>query len=492
MSSSSDNSPESGAAAPIVVVGGGISGLTAAYDLQRLRRERGIAAEVVVLEASERTGGTIETARADGFTMERGPDSIVTDKPQGLDLCRALGLEERLVPTDASHRGSFIARGNRLLPVPEGFHLLAPSRLWPFAASDILSWSGKLRVAADMIIPAKRSDEEESLAAFVRRRLGREALDRIAQPMVGGIYTADPERLSLAATMPRFIDMERRHGSLIRAMLAARRTSESSAGATGPRYELFVSLQDGLEELPRALVASLPPGTVRTGVRVAGITRSQGGWRLRTNSGPIEAQALCLAVPAYRAAELLRDVDRTLADELAAIPYASSATVNLTYRRQDVPHPLDGFGFVVPAVERRATIACSFSSVKYAHRAPSGMVLLRAFVGGALAPQNLELDDEQMVGAVTSDLGELLGVRVPPLQSLVSRYERSMPQYHVGHLARVARIEDRVAQVPGLGLAGNAYRGTGIPDCIRSGMQAAAVLIESLRHRPARTGHAAG
>jgi len=403
----------------------------------------------------------------------------VTDKPWGLELCRQLGLESDLLPTDSRNRGSFIARGNRLLPVPEGFHLLAPSRLWPFAASGILSWAGKLRVAADMVIPAKRDDHEESLAEFVRRRLGREALERIAQPMVGGIYTADPERLSLAATMPRFIEMERRHGSLIRAMIAAKRTRQTSSGATGPRYDLFVSLRDGLEQLPRALAESLPPGTIRTGTRVDAIVRAATGWRLRTDAGPLDAQAVCLAVPAHRAAEMLRDVDRELARDLSAIEYASSATVNLVYRREDVPHPLDGFGFVVPAIERRATLACSFSSVKYAHRAPEGMVLLRAFVGGALAPHNLELDDERLVGAVVSDLGELLGLRVPPLQSVVSRYERSMPQYHVGHLERVGRIEDRVTRLPKLVLAGNAYRGTGIPDCVRSGMQAAAALLDA-------------
>ncbi len=464
-----------------VVVGGGIAGLTAAYRLARGAGERGLQIELQLLEAAERTGGNIESVVRDGVLLERGPDSIITEKPWGVALCREVGLEDRLIPTDPSHRKSFVVRGPRLYPVPDGFHLLAPSKIRPFLTSRLFSLHGKFRMACEPLVPARREGGDESLASFVRRRLGREALERVAQPMVGGVYTADPEHLSLQATMPRFLELERKHGSVILGMLKAARQARSAvASARGPRYDLFVALAGGLEELPRRLVELLPEGTVRTGVRATRVRREGGQWVIQTSAGQVRADAVCLAVPAYAAAELLRAEAPELAAELEPIPYASAATVNLVFRREQVGHPLDGFGFVVPAIEGRSILACTFGSQKYRNRAPAGKVVLRAFVGGAMFPEKLEMSDAEMVAAVLADIAELLHVRGDPEDVLVSRYHRSMAQYHLGHLERVERIERLVADLPGLALAGNAYRGTGIPDCVHSGELAATRLLDHL------------
>ena len=471
----------------VVIVGGGISGLAAAHRL--VEEERG-QLEVLLLEASGRVGGTVRTHRRDGFVIEGGPDSFISEKPEALELSKRLGLADRIIQTNEQHRRSFVVRGGRLRPTPEGFQLLAPSRMLPFLTTDIFTWRGKARMALDLVLPRRRGAngrDDESLAAFVRRRLGREALERMAQPMVGGIYTADPEILSLRATMPRFLEMERRDRSLILAMWrAGRRASEEARhgrGASGARYSLFLSFDEGTQVLPDALAARLPAGTVRLDTKVVSLKPEPGTrrWLLKTEGGEmIDADAVCLALPAYASARLLRGVDDSLADELDAVPYASTATVNLAYRRDDIPHPLDGFGFVVPFVERRATLACTFSSVKFPSRAPVGRALLRAFVGGALQPEMFELDEERMVAAVRRDLRDLLGVEAPPLFAHVERWPRSMAQYHLGHAERVARIRELTQNFPALALCGNAFEGAGLPDCVRSGETAADAILKTL------------
>jgi oxygen-dependent protoporphyrinogen oxidase len=465
----------------IVVVGAGIAGLTAAHRINRLAAEKHVDVSLTVLEASSRVGGVIETTAHDGFVMELGPDSIITDKPWGLALCREIGLGERVLPTEKEHARSLIVRDGRLLPVPDGLHLMAPSRLLPFALSPLLSLRGKLRVAAEIFVSRRTTDYDESLADFVRRRLGEEALARLAQPMVGGIYTADPEKLSLAATMPRFIEMEQRYGSVIRGMMAARRQRESAVGhARGPRYELFVALRDGMAELPRRLLELLPAGSVRFGCAVRRIQRQGHGWWLATDSESFEADAVCLAAPAHIAAGMIDGFAPALAGELSAIEYASSATVNLVYDRGTVGDPLAAFGFVVPAVERLPLIACTYASRKFAGRSPADKVLLRAFVGGALFPEHLEQTDSRMIENVHACLAQLLHISSLPREAVVTRWPRSMPQYHVGHLARVERIESELRALPALALVGNAYRGTGIPDTVRVADQAARELLKAL------------
>jgi len=469
----------------VCVVGGGVSGLAAAHRLLEPRAGGGRPPEVVLLEASGRLGGTVRTERREGFTLEGGPDSFISEKPAALELAGRLGIAGRVIETNAAHRRSFVVRAGRLRPTPEGFHLLAPARLWPFITTDIFTWRGKARMALDLLLPRRGENSgEESLAAFVRRRFGQEALERMAQPMVGGIYTADPERLSLRATMPRFLDMEREHRSLILALWRqARRQRGRENGASGARYGLFLSFNEGMQVLTDALAARLPPASLRTQTRAEEVVYegADRGWSVRVEGGEtLRADAVCLALPTYASARLLRGTDERLAAELDAVPYASTATVNLAYRRPDIPHPLDGFGFVVPFVERRSVLACTFSSVKFPSRAPEGHALLRAFVGGALQPEMFALEDGEMVAAVRSDLSDLLGVTAPPLFTQVARWPRSMAQYHVGHLARLARIEARLAALPGLRLCGNAYTGAGVPDCVRGGEQAADSILEEL------------
>lgn len=452
----------------IVVVGGGISGLAAAHRLLELGQTN-----VTLIEASGRLGGTIQTENRDGFLIERGPDSFISEKPEALELAKRLGLESQLIQTNEKYRRSFIVRNRRLRPVPEGFQLLAPSRMWPFLTSDIFSVAGKMRMAADLFVPRKGTNgtQDESLASFVRRRLGQEALERMAQPMVGGIYTADPETLSLRATLPRFLEMERKHRSLILAML--RQGQAQKGGTSGARYSLFLSFDRGMQVLVDALAQV--NADIRLNTRAERLKLDGRTWTITTNTGEqIEADAVCLAVPAYLAASLL---DGHLAEKLTQIKYASTATINFAYKRSDIGHPLNGFGFVVPFIEKRSLLACTFSSVKFSGRAPENHVLLRAFAGGALQPETFALDESTMAARVETDLRELLGITSKPLFTEVAKWERSMPQYEVGHLDRIAEIENEVNKLPGLALAGNSYRGAGIPDCIRSGQTAAESIL---------------
>lgn len=483
--------PLAGTPPRLVVIGGGITGLAAAHRALERAREAGAAVEVTVLEERSRAGGVIATEEAQGFLLEGGPDSLITEKPWAIDLCRRIGLGDELIATRSAFQRSLVVKGGRLLPVPLGFSLLAPTRLWPFARSPLLSPLGKLAVLRDLVAPrgGPPPGGDESLASFVVRRLGREVLDRIAQPVVAGIYAADPAVLSLAATMPRFLELERSARSLILGL--RRQGSPATRGASGARYGLFVTLRRGMGSLVAELERRLPPGAVRCGVRAVGLARGDGvgagGWRVALDGGEsLRAESVVVAVPAWNAADLVRPVDAELAAQLGAIPYASAATVALGFRREDVPHPLDAFGFVVPAVERRRILACTFASVKYDGRAAPGAVLLRAFVGGALQPECFALDDRAMAAAVREELAALLGVRAEPLFTRIARWPASMPQYAVGHLDRVAAIERCVTRLEGLALAGNAYRGVGVGDCVRSGEAAADALIDSWRQTMAR------
>jgi len=473
----------------IVIVGAGIAGLSAAYRAKKLADARGLDVEITVLEGSGRAGGVIESVCRDGCVMELGPDSILTEKPWARVLCEEIGLGEHIVGTSSIHRQSFIALGKALHPIPEGFSMMAPSRLAPFVTTKLFSWPAKLRMAADLVLPRRSDGADESLASFVRRRLGSEALERAAQPMVGGVYTADPEKLSLRATMPRFVEMERRHRSLILGLVEARRRAlrlggeDTDGSAAGPRYSLFISLDRGLSALPERLCELLPADALRTGTIVERIEPQGGGWKVFTLDDALDADAVCLATPAYATSRMIEGVAPELARSLNLIEYASSATVNLVYRRGDIAHALDGFGFAVPARERRTLLACTFSSTKYPGRAPSGTVLLRAFVGGALFPEHYDLPDDRILAGLAHDLGELIGLHALPLQSVITRWPRSMPQYNVGHLERLSRIEEEAGRYATLALAGSAYRGVGIPDCVRSGEAAAERLVEALaRH----------
>ena len=468
----------------VVVIGGGLSGLTVA---QRIVERAGMLrrpVEVIVLEAKDRVGGVISTRRVDGFTIEEGPDSFITNKPWGVDLCRSLGIQDQLMDTDPAHRRSFVVRQGRLVPVPEGFVLMSPHRLGPILTTPILSFRGKLRMLMDLAIPRKDEEADESLASFVKRRFGREALDRLVQPLVGGIYTADPAELSMEATLPQFLEAERRYGSLIRAAWRTRKQLRSAeANASGARYGLFVSLADGMDALPRALVSALPPATVRTNAAVRRVGRPDpvSPWQIELlDEPPVQANAVVLATEAHASARLLDAFDPELALRLRTILYASSAIVTVAYRRDQVAHPLDGFGAVVPAIERRSILAISFLSIKFPHRAPAGTVLMRVFLGGATQPEILDYDDEMLRVIVRDELGSLLGARGEPLLAEVARHGRAMPQYTVGHKDRVAAIRQHAARHSRLFLAGIGYDGVGIPDCIRAAQSTADATLASL------------
>lgn len=465
-----------------VIVGGGIAGLAAAHRLVELSRERELPLRFTLLEASGRIGGVIGTERRGDFLLELGPDSFISEKPWALALCRRIGLEPELIGTRDQYRATFVVRNGKLEPLPEGFMLLAPTKFGPLLRSRLFSWPGKLRMALDLVLPRAGQRDDESLGSFVRRRLGREALEQVVQPLVGGIYTADPEGLSLAATMPRFLQMEREHRSVIYAMWRAARSQPHEAKqASGARWSLFVTLRNGMQQFVDTLTPRLSPGEVRYGVSVATLHHTDGQWTVVCEDGStLHAEGVVLATPAFQSARIVREQSPQLASLLSTITYSSAATVNLAYRRDQVPHPLNGFGFVVPHLERRAIIAGSFSSVKYTGRAPADQVLLRAFVGGSLQPELFTLDDQAMEQTVRREFALLLGIRAMPLFSRIARYPRSMPQYFVGHLKLVDQIEQHLSCHPGLALAGNAYRGVGIADCVRSGEAAAEAVVQSI------------
>jgi oxygen-dependent protoporphyrinogen oxidase len=458
----------------IAVIGGGIAGLAAAHRLVELSRERQQPIQLTLLEAGKRLGGAIGTERTDGFVIEAGPDSFISEKPWGIKLCERIGFTTRLVGTRDENRRTYVVHNGRLHSLPDGFLLLAPTQFWPLITTRLFTWPGKLRMAMDLLLPRGAQRGDESLGSFVTRRLGREALERVAQPLVGGIYTADPDDLSLAATMPRFLEMERKFRSVIWAMWTAQRRAPAAGRAmSGARWSLFVSVDDGMQSLVDALAQRLPEGSVRLGTPVSSVRREQ-SWKITTaGNDTIEADAVVLATPAHQSAGFVTDLDARLADELRGVPYASSATVSLAYRNDQIPARLDGFGFVVPLVEARSIVACTYSSMKYPGRAPEGDVLMRCFVGGAMQQNLFDQDDMTMIESVRRELRELLGITGEPLLRRIHRHAQAMPQYRVGHLDRMARIDACLAQHPDLAVAGNAYRGVGIPDCVHTGEMAA-------------------
>jgi protoporphyrinogen/coproporphyrinogen III oxidase len=468
----------------IIVVGGGIAGLAAAHRLLELNRERSLGLDVMLLEASGRLGGCILTERIGDFLVEAGPDSFITEKPSALRLCERLGLTSRLLSTQAAYQKIYVIHQGQLVPLPEGFFLLAPTRLWPFLRTPLFSWGGKLRMAAELFLRRGGNTGDESLGSFVRRRFGAEALNRVAQPLVGGIYASDPERLSLAATMPRFKEMERNNRSVILGMLAEqRRRTRNRETGSGARWSLFVTLAGGMQELIDTIAQRLPEGAVRLNRAVTNVTRDENKriWRLATaGNETFEATAVILATPAFHTAEALSLIAHDPSDELKRITYASTATVSLAFRNQDFPRSLDAFGLVVPAIEHRKIIACTFSSLKYPGRAPEDYVLLRAFVGGSLQPELFNDDDATMEQNVREEFANLLGVQAQPVFTRIWRHPNSMPQYHVGHQSRVQRIEAALSKFPTLALAGSAYHGVGISDCVRTGEEAAEKIVSQL------------
>lgn len=455
----------------VAIIGGGISGLAAAYELQRL----GLTARV--LEASARAGGVVTTERFDGWVVDGGPDSLLVQKPAAVALCRELGIADRLVPT-LTPRTAYILRDDRFHPIAEGSFLGFPLKFRALVQSSVFTAGGKLRMACEMGIPRRSGDEDESIAAFVRRRFGDEAVDYLAEPLLAGIHAGDAERLSMRALFPRLLEAERQTGSVIRAFRALRITP-SPQGA-------FVSLPGGTGELVDALAGALAPGAVILNARVSEIRRAA-AYTVESAAGRIEARAVILAVPAYVAAMLLRGFDTQLAALCDAIPYASSATVALGYRRDQVAHPMRGSGFVVPRVERSPLLAGTWVTSKWPGRAPEGHVLLRGFLGGGRDPRRVEADDAELIGLVREEFARLLGITGGPLFTRLFRWMRQSPQYEVGHLQRVAAIDQRLASVPGMFVTGSGFHAIGIPDCIADARDTAGRAAAFLAARSATT-----
>lgn len=441
-----------------VVIGAGIAGLAAAYELTRRGRSS------VLLEASARAGGVICSEAIDGFTIDAGPDSLLIQKPAAIELCEEIGLGGRLVPT-REPRVAYVQRAGRLHPLPAGSVLGIPTTIAPFLRSDLFSWAGKARMAAELFVPARPDAGDESIGAFMMRRFGREATEYLAEPLLAGIHAGDVDRLSMRALFPRFVEAERTFGSLIRAFRAnpAPRNGEGA----------FKSLPGGLGEMVAALERAVGPERVRVGVRVDAVAGS-GPFDVRVAGGAsVAARSVVFATPAYATSALWRDRDPEFAKRCGEVNYASVAIAVLAYARTALTHPLNGSGFVVPRRERSGILAASWLSSKWPHRAPEGKVLLRTFVGGARDPGAFSMDDRDVVSRSIAALRPLLGIGADPLFTRVYRWERANAQHEVGHLDRLAAIDRALTRHPGLFVTGSAFRGVGIPDCVADGRSTA-------------------
>jgi oxygen-dependent protoporphyrinogen oxidase len=469
----------------IAIVGGGIAGLSAAYELGKARAA-GAAVEFTLYEERAQLGGSLASEIVNGAVLERGPDSFLTEKPATAELCRELGLGGELLPSNDAARKTYIVVRNRLVALPDGLMFLVPTKLIPTAMSPLFGLGTKMRMGLDLLRPARPSGGDESVATLVRRHFGQEAVDRLASPLLSGIYGGDAEQLSAQTVLPRLVEMEAKYGSLTRGMLAANRRMRAAAkNSTGPRRDalaIFTTLRRGMGQLVDAIVTRLDPGRVRAGMRVNAIRKAGGGWSVEAGGAGEETyDALIMAAPAWAAGDLLAPVDAALGGELTGILYSSSITINLVYDETRIGQLPEGFGFLVPAVEGHAMLACTFVHRKFLGRTPPGKAVLRAFLGGMNREALLAESDEVLVATVRRELSEILGAKtfsadVEPEHVQVSRWRRAMAQYAVGHKERMQRIGARVAELPGFRLVGNAYDGIGVSDCIRLGRQAAREL----------------
>jgi oxygen-dependent protoporphyrinogen oxidase len=462
----------------IAIVGAGITGLSAAYYLQQQRPDLNIT----LLESSDKPGGILQTVERDGFLVELGPDMFTTRDNEAYELCCELGIEDQLIGTNKDHRGAYIICRGKLCKMPLGWTMMTPTRLGAILKTPLLSWKGKLRVIAELFVPRKKIDDDESLASFTRRRLGREALERIIQPLISGIYTADPEKLSMQATLADFLAMERTGKGLIREGIKQLRSQSAQESSTGARYGAFVAPKYGMQSIIAALTNQLKTDTLELRQRVTQLKFQDDAWQLTIEQdaqGTTTRQFdhLLLTTSSQITGRLLQDTYPELSKLIADIPLAGAAIVTMGYRFCDIDHPLDAFGVVVPQAENRPLIAISMASQKFAGRAPHDSILFRIFAGGALQPELLQWGEEQLVESAQQQLRELLGVNGKPIFTQVVRWENKMPQYHVGHVELVDKIELGLSKIPNLEIAGNAYRGVGIPLCIRNAKSAVKRLI---------------
>lgn len=462
----------------IVVIGAGVAGLSAAWKLRTLMP----SANVIVVEASDRAGGILQTHSASGYLIDQAADMFTTEPDDALSLCRALGHEDDLLTTTPVAHRAYIATEQSIEPVPRGFSLMLPADLDAIQTTDILDDDGVKRLLDEVNIPRSSDDGDEDFQSFVVRRFGQQVFDRLVQPLVSGIYTADPRRLSMNATMRRFVDMERTHGSLIEAALASKASSADRA-ASGARYDLFRAPRDGMSSLVQWLLDAVEGVDIRFNWPVSKIeAQPNQGWAIHSSQPalePLNADAVIVASPVARAADMLSSVSQTLSCDLKAIESASCAVVTMGFDRSQLRRSFDGYGIVVPAFLRRRLIAASFASHKFPGRAPKNKVLVRCFIGGAMQSELVDLPDRQLIDLAMAELNHLIGVDGLPEIDFVFRWRNAMPQYHVGHLERIDSIEQAVKSFPTMAVAGNAYRGVGIPVCIRSGIDAATQITDT-------------
>jgi len=460
----------------IAIIGGGISGLSAAFALEEQRRA-GAEVEYVLYESSSQLGGVLRTEHIDGCVVEAGPDSFVSEKPWAADLARALGLGDQLIGSNDADRKTYILTRGRLVVMPDGLMFMVPTKILPTGFSPLFSWKTKLRMAQELFHPPGAVEHDESVAAFVERHYGAEMVDRLADPLLSGVYGGEAANLSVRAVLPRFAELERTHGSLGRAMLAARK--KTSPGPRNPAPPLFTSLKNGMQHLAETVVSRLTGSSLLTDASVQAIQLEAGGWVVSAGLQSDQFDGVIVALPAPAASQVLRMASPELSAELGAVQYRSSITVGLGYDR-DVRQSLPpGFGFLVPRSEGRRLLAATFVHNKFPHRAPEDRALLRCFFAGLNAESVWPFADDQIVGIVRNELQQILGLRGEPLFARVYKWKSAMAQYGVGHLDRLDRIERLRQQLPGLALAGNGYRGIGVPDCVRSGRDAAKQFVET-------------
>lgn len=463
-----------------IVVGGGIAGLAAAYYLKK----KAPRTRVAVLEAGSRWGGKITTARvpfaAGEFIVEGGPDTFLATKPYAVDLCKELGLAERLHGTNAQTKNTYVLHKGRLLPLPDGLAMMMPADVQSILQSELLSWPAKLRMGIDFILPVRRGNKDESLGAFVSRRLGRSAYENLIEPLMSGIYAGNGDRLSLASTFPYLRDLEREYGSIGRGALALRAKRAANGQNAQRSRSAFLTPTTGLAEIIEALIPRLKAEGVelRLRTRVRAIMQRRWSFDLALADGSrLESNALILATPAPVSGSIVYVLDPDLGRALRSIQYSDTATISLAYHQADVPRALDGYGYVIPRREGRRALACTWTSTKFPHRAPSGYALIRVFVGRA--GEDLPLDEAELLALAKDELRMTLGIQAGPLISRVYRWNEAMPQYNLGHPETLSKIDERLARHPRLALAGNGYRGIGIPDCIHSGELAAESVLKS-------------
>jgi len=471
----------------IAIVGGGISGLSAAFYLEKARAS-GAELEYTLFESGQRLGGSMYSDHVEGCLVEAGPDSFLTEKPWALTLCKELGIADQLIGSNDRQRKTYIVVNGRLVVMPDGLMFMVPTRLAPTALSPLFSWNTKMRMARELLHPPRPMHDDETVAELVERHFGPEVVDRLADPLLSGVYGGDAAKLSARAVLPRFVEMEEKYGSLTRAMLAAHKKMKG-VGHKQPPRPLFTSLKDGMQQLVDAILERLDPESIRMRSHVRRVYPADGGWRVSLEmTGDERFDAVILATPANVAGTLLDGVDRGLARNLLDIAYSSSVTVTLGYYMDQLKVLPPGFGFLVPRSEGTRMLACTFVHNKFPHRAPAGKGILRCFLGGARDEAVLALTDDEILETVHRELRDIVRLDARPMFARVYRWRGAMAQYESGHIARVGRIEKRVSEIPGLALAGNAYHGIGVPDCIRSGMEAARavalVAVESLSLQP--------